>query len=476
MADQEDSMNEEQWLYGDSTTDNLPTLEIKKEVETKQEEPPAEPITESAIPETNNLNSEYFQINPAEGTEPGEVKDDEPPTAASQENDNEKTNANDGGEEEEDEDDDDDSEDDVRVTIGDIKTAPQYSNLNIKRGAQLSSGIEKLNKQQTGKFSIEEFESIGTINGVPAHEFSIDALEDKPWRKPGADITDYFNYGFNEETWRAYCERQKQMRVHESGVGLGGLGVSRVNPSLTVVNENSKYASTGSTLLIGGPAQGRGKAGPPSSVRRAGVIDVIGTRRPVDSPPKEVPIQVMSSERREYNRKSFDMSVPPPGFDPPPPLSIVPSYPSHGGYNQDFYNPEMDPYYQSYDNSQDMQWGGQMMNQVWSSRHRDKKCHGSHSLDHPKRSKYLHNNSMNKDMELPGGVTIKQEPVEKSSKDRERDRESRHKDRHRHRSRSRSGDRSERRRKHKSRSRSPGHRSHKKKKSKKSDRSKEGSD
>ncbi|XP_014273636.1 pre-mRNA 3'-end-processing factor FIP1 isoform X3 [Halyomorpha halys] len=449
MADQEDSMNEEQWLYGDSTTDNLPTLEIKKEVETKQEEPPAEPITESAIPETNNLNSEYFQINPAEGTEPGEVKDDEPPTAASQENDNEKTNANDGGEEEEDEDDDDDSEDDVRVTIGDIKTAPQYSNLNIKRGAQLSSGIEKLNKQQTGKFSIEEFESIGTINGVPAHEFSIDALEDKPWRKPGADITDYFNYGFNEETWRAYCERQKQMRVHESGVGLGGLGVSRVNPSLTVVNENSKYASTGSTLLIGGPAQGRGKAGPPSSVRRAGVIDVIGTRRPVDSPPKEVPIQVMSSERREYNRKSFDMSVPPPGFDPPPPLSIVPSYPSHGGYNQDFYNPEMDPYYQSYDNSQDMQWGGQMMNQ---------------------------NNSMNKDMELPGGVTIKQEPVEKSSKDRERDRESRHKDRHRHRSRSRSGDRSERRRKHKSRSRSPGHRSHKKKKSKKSDRSKEGSD
>ncbi|XP_014273637.1 pre-mRNA 3'-end-processing factor FIP1 isoform X4 [Halyomorpha halys] len=412
MADQEDSMNEEQWLYGDSTTDNLPTLEIKKEVETKQEEPPAEPITESAIPETNNLNSEYFQINPAEGTEPGEVKDDEPPTAASQENDNEKTNANDGGEEEEDEDDDDDSEDDVRVTIGDIKTAPQYSNLNIKRGAQLSSGIEKLNKQQTGKFSIEEFESIGTINGVPAHEFSIDALEDKPWRKPGADITDYFNYGFNEETWRAYCERQKQMRVHESGVGLGGLGVSRV----------------------------------------------------------------MSSERREYNRKSFDMSVPPPGFDPPPPLSIVPSYPSHGGYNQDFYNPEMDPYYQSYDNSQDMQWGGQMMNQVWSSRHRDKKCHGSHSLDHPKRSKYLHNNSMNKDMELPGGVTIKQEPVEKSSKDRERDRESRHKDRHRHRSRSRSGDRSERRRKHKSRSRSPGHRSHKKKKSKKSDRSKEGSD
>lgn len=45
------------------------------------------------------------------------------------------------------------------------------------------------NEQQAGKFSIEEFESIGTINGIPAHEFSIDALEEKPWRKPGADIT-----------------------------------------------------------------------------------------------------------------------------------------------------------------------------------------------------------------------------------------------------------------------------------------------
>jgi len=26
-------------------------------------------------------------------------------------------------------------------------------------------------------------------------------LFDKPWRKPGADVSDYFNYGFNEDTW-----------------------------------------------------------------------------------------------------------------------------------------------------------------------------------------------------------------------------------------------------------------------------------
>eukprot|EP01126_Amoeba_proteus_P024055 TRINITY_DN2417_c0_g1_i7.p1 TRINITY_DN2417_c0_g1~~TRINITY_DN2417_c0_g1_i7.p1 ORF type:complete len:312 (-),score=56.06 TRINITY_DN2417_c0_g1_i7:353-1288(-) len=44
-------------------------------------------------------------------------------------------------------------------------------------------------------------------------ELDIDTLEDKPWRKPGADITDYFNYGFNEDTWREYWKRTTQMRL-----------------------------------------------------------------------------------------------------------------------------------------------------------------------------------------------------------------------------------------------------------------------
>lgn len=28
----------------------------------------------------------------------------------------------------------------------------------------------------------------------------------------GADITDYFNYGFTEETWIQYCDRQRRLR------------------------------------------------------------------------------------------------------------------------------------------------------------------------------------------------------------------------------------------------------------------------
>ncbi|KAB8342935.1 hypothetical protein FH972_022532 [Carpinus fangiana] len=44
-------------------------------------------------------------------------------------------------------------------------------------------------------------------------EFDADLAElDKPWRRPGADQTDYFNYGFDEFTWATYCMKQKNMR------------------------------------------------------------------------------------------------------------------------------------------------------------------------------------------------------------------------------------------------------------------------
>ena len=29
----------------------------------------------------------------------------------------------------------------------------------------------------------------------------------------GADITDYFNHGFNEELWKMFCEKQRRMKA-----------------------------------------------------------------------------------------------------------------------------------------------------------------------------------------------------------------------------------------------------------------------
>jgi len=56
---------------------------------------------------------------------------------------------------------------------------------------------------------------VGEYNGQPITDVDLDDVEDKPWRKPGADITDYFNYGFNEITWRSYCAKQKMLRENK---------------------------------------------------------------------------------------------------------------------------------------------------------------------------------------------------------------------------------------------------------------------
>ncbi|KAJ7955231.1 FIP1 [Quillaja saponaria] len=39
---------------------------------------------------------------------------------------------------------------------------------------------------------------------------NIDTLREKPWRNPGLDITDFFNFGFNEQTWKEYCGALEQ--------------------------------------------------------------------------------------------------------------------------------------------------------------------------------------------------------------------------------------------------------------------------
>ena len=53
-------------------------------------------------------------------------------------------------------------------------------------------------------------------HGTPIKYISLDSdtllPSYKPWRKPGADVTDFFNYGFDEFTWTAYCQKQESMR------------------------------------------------------------------------------------------------------------------------------------------------------------------------------------------------------------------------------------------------------------------------
>ncbi|KAG6628061.1 FIP1[V]-like protein [Carya illinoinensis] len=66
---------------------------------------------------------------------------------------------------------------------------------------------------------------------LPSHktifDVDIDNFEEKPWKYPGVDTSDFFNFGLNEESWKDYCKQlepirlestmQSKIRVYESG-------------------------------------------------------------------------------------------------------------------------------------------------------------------------------------------------------------------------------------------------------------------
>jgi len=224
----------------------------------------------------------------------------------------------DDNEDVEDEEDSDD-DDDVQITIDQGKIEEAKTSFKALGGATKSS--RQILSEKKGKFNVEDFDRPGTIDGAPAHEVDIESIEDKPWRKPGADLSDYFNYGFTEDTWAAYCARQKRMRISESGAGLpnssgGASNVKRIAPQ-----ENQAVTNVGKSNSSG--------------------------------------IAVLTADKREYSKKMFegiDFSRPPPGMSVPPP-SMPPNFnaPPPAGEDFDAAEDQYD-YYGGYEPTQESQW------------------------------------------------------------------------------------------------------------------------
>ncbi|PVG00929.1 hypothetical protein CPB86DRAFT_754018 [Serendipita vermifera] len=51
----------------------------------------------------------------------------------------------------------------------------------------------------------------GLLDGRSVFDVDIAALENKAWRRPGADLSDWFNYGFDEISWEAYAARRRDL-------------------------------------------------------------------------------------------------------------------------------------------------------------------------------------------------------------------------------------------------------------------------
>jgi hypothetical protein len=129
-------------------------------------------------------------------------------------------------------------------------------------------------------------------------EIDMDALEDKPWRKPGADLSDYFNYGFTEETWRSYCAKQVHMRqemsmqgkirvwegptAHKAGAGAGGDRGGGSGGGDALPPELLALAVPGAAPLpmVIFPGGDHGMMGGPAPPRRFGPSGGGGGRRP----------------------------------------------------------------------------------------------------------------------------------------------------------------------------------------------------
>lgn len=67
----------------------------------------------------------------------------------------------------------------------------------------------KSNINNTGSIDLDQD---GLYDGQPITQLDPEVLKEKPWRQPGANLSDYFNYGFNELTWVEYVHRQGKLR------------------------------------------------------------------------------------------------------------------------------------------------------------------------------------------------------------------------------------------------------------------------
>lgn len=162
-------------------------------------------------------------------------------------------------EEEDDDDDDDheeesDSDDDIDIIIGDSQptsksttststtTIPSdtLSELNDTEG----TNDKKPSQQRTTVTSSNiDVDKIPEYQDKPLTQLDIELLKLKPWRAPGVDVSDYFNFGFDEFTWIYYCHKQDKLR--------GEFNPSKVMENImkgTGENNDGKQSSNNNTM------------------------------------------------------------------------------------------------------------------------------------------------------------------------------------------------------------------------------------
>ncbi|CAF1545141.1 unnamed protein product [Adineta ricciae] len=251
---------------------------------------------------------------------------------------------------------DDDDDDGIQVTIGNIKSGAAIFSTNRQnsRTAIPQGSVIPTKPQATRGVDLD---AQGVINGQPIFEHDLmNAYKDdeKPWKKPGlktmttliflielfctgADITDYFNYGFTEETWAQYCDRQRRLRADNNLARLNAAHMPQMPPMIPGHPPMMHPMNPHSAMMMNKPPMNMPIMPRPfMNVRKQdGKIDVIGatdltSRRPMFEPGH-------SFDHMTYiNGPPFSGGQPPPNgqtvgdLATPPPTSNGPSQPQHG--------------------------------------------------------------------------------------------------------------------------------------------------
>eukprot|EP00252_Welwitschia_mirabilis_P013764 TRINITY_DN3030_c0_g1_i1.p1 TRINITY_DN3030_c0_g1~~TRINITY_DN3030_c0_g1_i1.p1 ORF type:complete len:1425 (-),score=404.51 TRINITY_DN3030_c0_g1_i1:196-4470(-) len=126
-------------------------------------------------------------------------------------------------------------------------------------------------------------------------DIDIDSFEEKPWRLPGVDASDFFNFNFDEDSWKEYCKNleqqrleatmQSKIRVYESGRSEQEydsdmpLEIQSNTFRNEAFAENMQHKASDAGLGARGRGSGRGRVPIPMG-RAIQVEGGIGERRP----------------------------------------------------------------------------------------------------------------------------------------------------------------------------------------------------
>ncbi|KAJ7103162.1 hypothetical protein B0H15DRAFT_196969 [Mycena belliarum] len=116
----------------------------------------------------------------------------------------------------------------------------------------------------------------GMMEGRPIIDVDLSSMTDKQWRRPGSDVSDWFNYGFDELSWEAYCYRRRDLGELANVLKTNVLNFSGMpEEQLTVLPpEVRQMVMTGTTAMMNGAAN-------PAMMGQGMMMDMSGMMGPM---------------------------------------------------------------------------------------------------------------------------------------------------------------------------------------------------